>query len=770
MKKYSLLLLCIVLLGYAKAQIPVSTFRDHLPYHNFKSIAVTPDVVYAVGESSILCLHKSDNSMTTWSKIEGLSEASISGIFYVKENNTLIVAYSNANLDFIRDDKLVNFSDIKNKSMVGSKQIYNFYVHEGLLYIACGFGVVVLNMENYLVKETWFTRAQNVTYEVKAITVSQNKFFIATDKGIFYISTSNPNIADFSEWTQLAAAGNHDYNVLTYFNGSLVANKVGATETTDSLFIYNHSEWRYISEMSYQYVRAVDVREAEILVCDKDRLRVYDTEFNLRYTVLGWYNQFFEDGQAACFDGTDDLWIGDRDNGLVKVNRRNGQKDFFTQEGPHSILAYQMDISDGTLALVPGSNVGYQASYVQGNFSLFQDENWELYRYFQYENLSQIILSDLCGVAVNPKNRDEVYAGSWGKGIVKYVIGENPVLYNAENSALQYSTVHPGKVLVSDVAFDGAGGLWMTNSFCAKPICLLQPNGTWYSFGLSPYLVGSNVVDKVYVDSQNYKWITVPQLNKLIVFYENNTLSNRTDDLIRSIDLNSYANVQTTTLTCLAEDLDGEMWIGTNQGIKVIYNPKTVFSSTVYAQNILMEVNGAAQNLLEFENITAIAVDAANRKWIGTSKAGAFLISENGTEELLHFTEKNSPLFSNQINDIVINHQNGEVYFATDRGIISYRGTASEAREEYDEVLVFPNPVREDYQGIIAVSGLMENSFCKIADAAGQLVWQGYAEGGQLNWDGKDFYGNKPATGVYFVFSSDETGKERNVAKILFIK
>jgi hypothetical protein len=373
-------------------------------------------------------------------------------------------------------------------------------------------------------------------------------------------------------------------------------------------------------------------------------------------------------------------------------------------------------------------------------------------------------------VAVNPKNRDEVYAGSWGKGIVKYVIGENPVLYNAENSALQYSTVHPGKVLVSDVAFDGAGGLWMTNSFCAKPICLLQPNGTWYSFGLSPYLVGSNVVDKVYVDSQNYKWITVPQLNKLIVFYENNTLSNRTDDLIRSIDLNSYANVQTTTLTCLAEDLDGEMWIGTNQGIKVIYNPKTVFSSTVYAQNILMEVNGAAQNLLEFENITAIAVDAANRKWIGTSKAGAFLISENGTEELLHFTEKNSPLFSNQINDIVINHQNGEVYFATDRGIISYRGTASEAREEYDEVLVFPNPVREDYQGIIAVSGLMENSFCKIADAAGQLVWQGYAEGGQLNWDGKDFYGNKPATGVYFVFSSDETGKERNVAKILFIK
>ncbi|HRR04500.1 MAG TPA: Por secretion system protein, partial [Bacteroidales bacterium] len=150
--------------------------------------------------------------------------------------------------------------------------------------------------------------------------------------------------------------------------------------------------------------------------------------------------------------------------------------------------------------------------------------------------------------------------------------------------------------------------------------------------------------------------------------------------------------------------------------------------------------------------------------------AGAFLISANGTEELLHLNEKNSPLFSNQINDIIIDNTNGEIFFATDKGIISYRGTASEAKEDYNDVMVFPNPVRENYQGTISVSGLMYHSFCKIVDAAGNLVWQGFAEGGQLNWNGKDFYGKKPATGVYYVFSSDETGKQRNVAKILFIK
>ena len=240
--------------------------------------------------------------------------------------------------------------------------------------------------------------------------------------------------------------------------------------------------------------------------------------------------------------------------------------------------------------------------------------------------------------------------------------------------------------------------------------------------------------------------------------------------------MNSYANVQTATISCLAADKEGdEIWIGTEQGIKVIYNASYAFSNNLYAQNILVEQSIPTddtvyvQNLLEFESITAIAVDGANRKWIGTSKAGVFLVSEDGTKELLHFNEGNSPLFSNQITSIAINHDNGEVFFGTTNGIISYRGTATYGKDYFEEALVFPNPVRETYTGVIAVSGLMDNSFCKIADASGKLVWQGYANGGELIWDGKDFYGNRPATGVYFVFASDKTGKEKKVAKILFI-
>ena len=189
-----------------------------------------------------------------------------------------------------------------------------------------------------------------------------------------------------------------------------------------------------------------------------------------------------------------------------------------------------------------------------------------------------------------------------------------------------------------------------------------------------------------------------------------------------------------------------------------------------YAQNILLEQEGYVQNLLQDEQVTCIAVDGANRKWIGTSKAGVFLMSEKGTEELLRFSESNSPMFSNQIFDIAINHVTGEVFFATAKGLISYRGTATAGKENYDEVTVFPNPVRENYDGYISVIGLKDKSFCKIVDSSGRLVWQSYANGGELVWNGKNYAGKKVATGVYFVFSSDETGKERNVAKILVIK
>lgn len=225
-----------------------------------------------------------------------------------------------------------------------------------------------------------------------------------------------------------------------------------------------------------------------------------------------------------------------------------------------------------------------------------------------------------------------------------------------------------------------------------------------------------------------------------------------------------------STVFCLAKDLDDEIWVGTDKGVAVFYSPENLFTGANFdAQQILLEQDGHVQILLETESVLAIAVDDANRKWIATSKSGVFLMSADGTTQIKHFDESNSPLFSNNVKSIAINHKTGEVYFGTSKGIISYRGTATEAYEDFTDVYAFPNPVKHEYEGPIAIKGLMTNSTIKITDISGALVYETKSEGGQAIWYGKNFKDERVNSGVYMVFCTSEDGARKMVTKILVI-
>jgi len=183
----------------------------------------------------------------------------------------------------------------------------------------------------------------------------------------------------------------------------------------------------------------------------------------------------------------------------------------------------------------------------------------------------------------------------------------------------------------------------------------------------------------------------------------------------------------------------------------------------------LVDFDGYVQYLLETETVRAIAVDGNNRKWIGTERAGVFLLSEDGTKELLHFTEDNSPLLSNTVTDLAINGETGDVYMATARGMVAYKGTATEPDDENSDVYAYPNPVRPGYGGPIAIKGMVGNASVKITDINGNLVYETRAEGGQAVWNGYDFDGDRARSGVYLVFISNDDGSETMVTKILFV-
>lgn len=753
-----------VIMSSLTAQIPVGTFRDHLSFYSCKSVAVTPEYVYSACNAGLLYLDKNDNTTGSFSKVDGLSGTSISRIHYDPTSRYLIVAYDDGNLDFIRDDRIYNLNDIKNKSITSSKRVNGLLSYNGLLYLAYPFGIVSIDLSTLLVRDTWYTQSGNTHIKVNSLQVFNDEFIINTDDGIYQTPTHNLAIADFTTWQKVDGTDNGAYTTSCPFNQRVYV--VKGSENGDTLYYKDTNGW-HLSNIQVDDIRAFDSNDSVLVICGWTFIMAFDKNENLLYEI--WWNPTYQwqNGCDVAIDGNT-IWAADKNNGLHKMVYEWGCLELIAGKGPYASTSYNLDCVDGTVAMVPGMvNEVWGNGWIDPNFSYFADETW--HNIYQKDNPSLANIYDLTAVAINPNNTSEIYVGTFGGGLLKYDKNRVTAVYNRSNSPIHATDSAEGKI--GGLAFDANNNLWVSCCYSSVPIAVLQPNGNWQPITLSSYTTGNNTaVSQIMVDSRNYKWIVIPRANKLLVYNDNNTVNNPNDDQISSVNLNAMASLETSSVNCVVEDKNGQIWIGCNLGIKVIYNPSSAFKNTLYAQNILIKQINYVQNLFEFEEVTCITVDDANRKWVGTAKSGVFLISENGDNQLLHFTEENSPLLSNKIYKITINRETGEVFFATANGLISYMGTATAGKEDYGEVTVFPNPVRETYHGVITVRGLMDNSFCKIADAAGNLVWQGYANGGELTWDGKDFYGKRPATGVYFVFASDETGKKRNVAKILFIK
>jgi hypothetical protein len=287
-----------------------------------------------------------------------------------------------------------------------------------------------------------------------------------------------------------------------------------------------------------------------------------------------------------------------------------------------------------------------------------------------------------------------------------------------------------------------------------------------------PFVANSSTeIGEIIIDDYGQKW-GIRTGNGLFVYNDNNTIEDISDDqFVKITEAEGNGNLPDNDVYTLVNDLDGNIWVGTKTGVCVFYSPSSVFSGYNFdSQQIIIQEGDFGQYLLESEVVYTIAVDGGNRKWIGTLGAGLYLLSEDGTEEIYHFTTENSPLLSNTILDIELNEKTGEVFITTDKGLISFRNDATFGESVQNKITIFPNPVKENYGGYISIDGLVENANIKITDVSGNLVFDTYANGGMAVWNGKNKNGQKVGTGVYLVLSSDKYGKEKIAGKILFIK
>ncbi|MDR1345667.1 MAG: hypothetical protein LBK03_03070 [Bacteroidales bacterium] len=757
------------------AQIPIGVFRQHLPYVGFRSVAATNDMIYVASEQSIMYVDKSDMTTHAWSKVEGLSDIGIASIASNKASNTLIIAYNNGNIDIIRDDKLLNLPDIKNKQLTTSKRIYSLFATSAKAYLSTAFGVIVINLDNATVEDTWYTNSRGGYLNVYGIEIADNLIYMITERGIYTHAENVADMADFASWQLLAGTETMNVNRMTLFDNRLFFS-TQYIHSPDSLYVYENGAPRYLdSNMQLAQIKGLKANDKLLAIAADTSIFFYNSNLELELHANWKTGLWINEVNNLLFEG-DTVWIADGHYyyGLVFFHYPDDHSRHYLAGGPFTYMVSAIDIVNGKVAVVPGSRDGINSSWIHPSLSFFENGEWHFVESSFYDFG---MAWDINNVAINPRNGNEMWCTSWGCGLFKIVNDQVTARYDSTNSPL----VGNPRPLVSGISFDRNNNLWITTSNTFYPLHVLKSDGTWKSFSLIP---AANVPDEdrkpehVLVDSRGYKWITFSRPSQgsplVVAFDDRGTIDNTSDDRMARVVVNynsSDAEPANSVITCIAEGKDGAIWLGTLTGIKVIYYPENVFTQNgvYYAQYIKFLQNGYVELLLGNEKITAIAVDGANRKWIGTATAGLFLVSENGTESLLHFTEENSPLFSNNITSLAIDHSNGEVFIGTINGLLSYRGDATWGNESYDECKVFPNPVREGYTGPVAVSGLMDNSFCKITDAEGKLVWQGYAHGGELIWNCQDFYGKRPATGVYYVMSSNPAGKEKRVAKFLFI-
>ncbi|MFP4469757.1 MAG: two-component regulator propeller domain-containing protein [Bacteroidales bacterium] len=765
------------------AQIAIGQWRDHLPYSKTIAVAEAGDIIYTATPFSLFYYDKNDESISRLSKVNGLSDIGISAIGYNDEHDVLLVAYTNTNIDLIKGNEIINISDIKRKQILGNKTINNIYYRDSLAYLACGFGIVVLDVKNEEFPEpTYYIGPNGSQVNVLDITMGMDTIYAGTENGIYKALLDSPNLADYNAWSKdQNLYPNETFNTIEYFSGRLLANNNNEGYNTDTLFMYEYATdtWSKFPDMDRGVKFHMKSMGDQLVITSDFKIYLFDQNYSLIseiWQAAGGYLQ----SRDATLDADGIFWIADFGRGLIKTTNGSDAENI-TPNGPYSPNVFDMSLQGQELWVASGGrNATWGKLYLSDGVYNFSGESWKNYNRGNIQAFDSI--SDMTCVVADPNNPARAMVGTWSEGVMEFVDGEVVNVFSDSNSSLQKWEL-AGYVAVSGVDFDSYNNLWVVNSGAPNILSVKKTNGEWRSFNLGSNATGIDGA-KMMVDSYNQKWIMVRADHQLLVFTDNNTIDDPTDDILRTLTNSSgLGNLPGNKILSLAEDQDGEIWIGSDEGIGVIYSPGNIFTGGNYdAQRILVEVDGYVQYLLESESVTAIAIDGENRKWIGTERAGVFLLSPDGTREIHHFTVENSPLYSNLIVDIEINNVTGEVFFATDKGIVSYKSTA-QGPDPADTtgVVVYPNPVREGYKGYIAIKGLMPGADVKITDVSGNLVFAtrvdnegtqaewNVEESGEINFSGTNFSGRKASTGVYLVFATDENGNEKLVTKILFI-
>ncbi len=764
MRKYFIGLLIVCLqFGFAQQNL---NWKGYFSYNQIKDVSESNTKLYAAAENSLFTKEFNTNSIETINTINGLSGQTISALYHSDTFNKTIVGYENGLMIVINnvDGTMLYVVDIINKNIPANiKKINHFMEYDGIVYVSCDFGIVQYKLATLEFGDTYFMGPSGQEIKVFQTTIYNGDIYaVTTTDGIKKASLTNPNLNDFSQW-QVFNPGY--WNGIVTFNNQLIAMNLN-----NIVYKYNGNYFEQIIALGQN---GVDLRANNdyLTITTLNHVFVFnDTLGQVAHIQSSQIpNATVTFSCATTINGN--IFIGTNDNGIINATIANpSTTENIMPNGPIRNNLFSINAASSNLWAVYGDYDAefnpYPLSYY--GISKYTNDQWKNIPYSEV-HLPGSNASDFVRVTVNPNNEKQIYISSYFSGLLKFDNDQLTNVYNKSNSGLE--TIFPTDPQDSDIrieqsAYDKAGNLWMTNGLVEKGLKVLKTDNQWQSYDMTSILGNyfNTRLGKMVIDKNNTKWIATT-IDGLVAF-------NETPNVFKKITFGeSLGNLPVEDVRALALDNRNQLWIGTTKGLRVLSSVSSFDSNQQMKTNaIIILENGLAQELMYEQFITDIAVNGSNQKWIGTADSGVFLFSSDGQQTIYHFTKDNSPLPSNVVNDIDINATTGEVFFATDKGMVSFQGTSTRPADSLADVYVYPNPVRPEFVGTVKIAGLISKANIKISDIEGNLVYETTSEGGTIEWDTTAFGKYKVASGVYMIFIAAQDASETVVKKVMIIR
>ena len=809
MIKKILMIIALLVPALLPAQVAVGGWKLYTPFIGVESMDETDTYVYYVSGGAVFRIDKGTTEVQSMNIASDLNDANAKNVYADSNRKSVIVTYASGNMDRIYDNgKIINLPDVKDALTVPSRSINDISFGADKFYVATDFGLITYSNSKNEVNETMFTdtAVKLVGASSALVAIYMNDFIYVAPASqrikkltdLTEINGEKPNV------TSLATLGDEmiyyvGYNVLTRIQ--VDKNNLAESPTNNWFTIENYTA-NTIAEI---YNSAVyKINDTEGYCYNKYGLFTFSTADRLEKTSMPEPKI----GVIYLYDGSlASVWEGST-AGVCEMN--------YSGSTPQQLTGY-ISGSELNLSSVQNMTVG-KSGRIYMNM-IFQNNNLDFYD--KTSNPARVIafkdgeFEDVTGydveiVSPNDSYRntpaphattrifrvkedftdpDAYYIGTFFNGL--YHIKNNKQLHNYYVNTAGFYFLENWACLIYDADVDNNGNLWTYAAAAGDdttPRLFVLPAekrnkavttpDDWRSFALKGVTFDNWESNVMACRHSDRVVVTHGAQSKYIFVVDTKGTASVADDVVhvvdREIDQDGKEWPKSWGFICIAEDNNGKIWVGTDVGLFEIPDIKSVNGTTANIRRMKIPRNDGtnlADYLLDNVKISAIAVDASNRKWISTIGSGVYLVSPDGDAILEHYTSDNSILPSNNVNSVVCDPYSNKVYFGTSSGLIEYSSTSAPGAESYDNVYAYPNPVRPDFGGWITVTGLMDNSLVKIADSFGNVVHQGKSDGGMFVWNGCNASGERVKSGIYYVLASQNaTGKaEACVTKIMVI-